>query len=80
MALRDTGIGIEVPLLPHVFETFVQGEQVLARSSGGLGLGLALVKGLVELHDGRVSAHSEGPGHGTEFRIELPLVRDEEKG
>lgn len=72
--LRDTGKGIPAPLLPHVFELFVQGERTLARSQGGLGIGLTMVKRLVELHGGFVEAFSEGPGRGSEFVVRLPLL------
>ncbi|BDG06903.1 hybrid sensor histidine kinase/response regulator [Anaeromyxobacter paludicola] len=72
--VRDDGIGIAPDLLPHVFEPFVQADDGLSRSHGGLGLGLALVKALVELHGGRVWAESGGLGLGTEFVIELPLA------
>jgi signal transduction histidine kinase/CheY-like chemotaxis protein len=75
--VRDSGVGIAPELLPRVFETFTQGDRSLARSQGGLGLGLALVRGLVELHGGSVSAHSEGPGSGAEFVVRLPLRKDE---
>ena len=61
-------------LLPSVFELFTQGARTLARSQGGLGLGLALVKKLVELHGGEVSAHSDGVGLGSMFAIALPLT------
>ncbi|HET6412852.1 MAG TPA: GAF domain-containing protein [Anaeromyxobacter sp.] len=71
--VRDTGAGIEPSLLPLVFEPFVQGERTLDRSEGGLGLGLALVKGIVQLHDGEVRAQSAGIGKGAEFVIHLPL-------
>ncbi|MCC2668402.1 MAG: tmoS, partial [Armatimonadetes bacterium] len=74
LSVSDTGAGIAAELLPHVFEAFRQGEQTLARSSGGLGLGLALVKGIVELHGGTVSAHSPGPGQGATFTVVLPLA------
>ena len=77
ITVRDTGIGITPELLPHVFEPFVQGDDSLARSQGGLGLGLAVVKRLVELHGGSVAAASEGSGHGATFTIELPLHRAE---
>lgn len=70
--VQDTGIGIEPAVLPRVFDVFVQADQGLDRGRGGLGLGLALVKGLVELHDGTVSASSAGLGHGSEFTIRLP--------
>jgi PAS domain S-box-containing protein len=71
--VRDTGIGISPELLTRIFETFAQVEDSRNLSRGGLGLGLALVKGLVELHGGRVSARSDGPGHGAEFTFILPL-------
>jgi signal transduction histidine kinase len=69
----DTGVGIGEAMLRRLFEPFIQADATLDRSQGGLGLGLALVKGLVEMHDGQVSAHSDGPGKGAEFVIELPL-------
>jgi PAS domain S-box-containing protein len=74
LTVRDTGAGIDPALLPRLFEAFVQGERTLARSEGGLGLGLALVKGLAELHDGAVTAHSEGVGKGAAFVVTLPLA------
>jgi signal transduction histidine kinase/ActR/RegA family two-component response regulator len=70
--IRDNGSGMPPDLLPSVFELFTQGARTLARSQGGLGLGLALVKKLVELHGGSVAAHSEGVGLGSVFTIELP--------
>jgi CheY-like chemotaxis protein len=73
IAVRDTGIGIEPEMLGRVFDTFSQADRSLDRSRGGLGLGLSLVRGLVELHGGSVSAHSEGLGTGTEVRIRLLL-------
>jgi two-component system CheB/CheR fusion protein len=72
--VHDTGIGIDPELKEHIFEPFQQAPQSLERAAGGLGLGLSLVKGLIELHGGTVSADSEGPGKGTTFTIELPLV------
>lgn len=72
--VRDTGVGIPRDVLPRVFELFTQVDRTLNRSEGGLGVGLALVRRLVEMHGGTVSAHSEGPGMGTEFSVELPLV------
>jgi signal transduction histidine kinase len=72
--VRDTGIGIEPALIDRVFEPFVQEERTLARSRGGLGLGLPLVKGLVELHGGSVEARSGGPGSGAEIVVRLPLA------
>jgi signal transduction histidine kinase/CheY-like chemotaxis protein len=68
----DKGDGIEPGLLPLLFEPFIQADRSLDRSRGGLGLGLALVKGLVELHGGTVSAESQGPGTGSAFTVTLP--------
>jgi CheY-like chemotaxis protein/two-component sensor histidine kinase len=73
MVVRDTGVGIEPQLLPHLFETFTQADASLDRSKGGLGLGLSVVKGLVGLHGGTVEARSDGPGRGAEFVVRLPL-------
>ena len=70
----DNGIGISSDLLPEIFDLFTQGDQTLSRSRGGLGIGLTLVQYLVELHDGRVTARSDGPGSGTEFEVRLPLA------
>src|SRR6266540_4988462 len=72
--VKDSGHGIPPALLPRVFDLFVQAEQSLARSQGGLGLGLTLVKKLVELHGGSVEARSEGPGKGSEFIVRLPVL------
>jgi signal transduction histidine kinase/DNA-binding response OmpR family regulator len=74
VVIRDTGIGMEPEMLARVFETFSQADTSLDRSRGGLGLGLALVKGLVDLHGGKVWAQSEGLGKGTEVTIRLPLA------
>jgi CheY-like chemotaxis protein/two-component sensor histidine kinase len=74
LVVRDTGIGIAPGDLTHVFSTFYQVAPGLARSGGGLGLGLALVKRLVELHGGTVEARSAGPGRGSEFVVRLPLA------
>jgi PAS domain S-box-containing protein len=71
--VSDTGSGIAPEVLPTIFEPFTQAKQTLARSEGGLGLGLALVKGLVEMHGGSVSAASDGLGKGATFTITLPL-------
>jgi PAS domain S-box-containing protein len=71
--VRDTGVGIPAELLPRIFDIFVQGDRSLDRAQGGLGLGLTLVKNLVEMHGGRIEAHSEGLGRGSEFVIRLPL-------
>jgi PAS domain S-box-containing protein len=73
LSVRDTGIGIESEILTHVFEPFIQSDHSIDRSRGGLGLGLALVKGLVELHGGEVRAESDGLGRGSEFTLRLPL-------
>jgi PAS domain S-box-containing protein len=72
--VKDTGIGMSPELIPRVFDLFVQGERSLDRSEGGLGIGLTLVKRLVSLHGGTVSAHSGGPGCGSEFAISLPAL------
>ncbi|MFO0581641.1 MAG: ATP-binding protein [Anaeromyxobacter sp.] len=74
LRVSDRGSGIPPELLPRVFELFVQGERGLARTSGGLGLGLTLVKRLVELHGGEVSARSDGAGLGSTFEVRLPLA------
>ncbi|WP_224244170.1 hybrid sensor histidine kinase/response regulator [Hyalangium gracile] len=73
--VRDTGTGISPEVLPRVFEMFVQDGRAIDRSQGGLGLGLAIVRSLIELHGGTVSAHSEGVGRGSEFVVRLPLVK-----
>jgi PAS domain S-box-containing protein len=75
--VADTGEGIDPELLPRIFEPFTQGTQGLARAQGGLGLGLALVKGLAELHGGTVRAASAGPGLGAELVVSLPLAAGE---
>ncbi|MBC8071595.1 MAG: response regulator, partial [Deltaproteobacteria bacterium] len=72
--VRDDGIGISPDMIERVFGLFTQGEQPLARTSGGLGLGLPLVRRLVELHGGTVTVHSQGIGRGSEFVISLPSV------
>ena len=63
-------------MLPHVFDMFSQATAASSRSQGGLGIGLSLVKGLVEMHGGTVEARSDGPGQGSEFVVRLPLVAD----
>ena len=73
MWVIDSGMGMPPELLPRVFDLFAQGERTLDRRGGGLGIGLTLVSRLVEMHGGRVSAHSEGVGHGSEFEVRLPL-------
>jgi CheY-like chemotaxis protein len=72
--VSDTGAGIEPELLPELFEPFVQGKQSLARTDGGLGLGLALVKGIIELHHGTVEVKSGEFGKGSTFIVRLPRV------
>jgi PAS domain S-box-containing protein len=72
--IMDNGSGIPSDLLPDIFGLFTQGARTLARSQGGLGLGLALVKKMVELHGGSVAAHSAGSGQGSEFIVSIPLV------
>lgn len=74
IVVRDNGRGIEPCLLPRIFDLFAQGERGLDRSEGGLGIGLTLVRRIVELHGGKVTALSEGPGKGSRFTIVLPLL------
>jgi PAS domain S-box-containing protein len=74
LRVRDNGPGIAPDLLPHVFDLFVQEDRSLARSHGGLGIGLTLVRSLVERHGGTVEAHSEGPGRGAELVVRLPRL------
>jgi len=77
LRVRDDGIGMDPSLLPQLFQPFVQAPSGLARTNAGLGLGLALVKALVNLHGGRVEAHSEGLGKGSESVVQLPLRTEE---
>lgn len=74
LAVGDDGVGMDASLLPKLFRPFSQGDSRLARDKGGLGLGLALVKALVELHGGSVHAHSDGPGRGAVFTVRLPIT------
>jgi signal transduction histidine kinase len=74
LAVSDEGVGIAPEMLDRVFEAFVQQPQTIERAHGGLGLGLAIVKNLVEAHGGTVSAHSDGPGRGSTFVVELPAI------
>ena len=74
MCVEDCGIGISPEFLPHVFERFRQADPSTTRSHGGLGLGLAIVRHLVDLHGGTIRAESEGEGRGTKFTIEIPLI------
>jgi CheY-like chemotaxis protein len=73
LSVADTGAGIDPEFLPHVFDRFSQADTSSTRRHGGLGIGLALVRNLTELHGGRVRAHSDGPGKGSTFAVELPL-------
>ncbi len=75
VCVRDDGAGIDPELLPRIFDLFVQASRTLDRSNGGLGIGLTLVGRLVKLHGGSVEAHSEGLGHGSEFVVRLPIMR-----
>jgi signal transduction histidine kinase len=77
LRVRDSGIGIESDMLAHIFELFVQVDQTATRSQGGLGIGLTLVKNLVEMHEGDVTANSAGLGKGSEFVVRLPLATRE---
>jgi signal transduction histidine kinase/ActR/RegA family two-component response regulator len=77
VTVRDEGIGIAADMLGRVFEPFAQGQLGTGHSSGGLGIGLTLVKRLVELHGGTVSVASEGPGRGSEFSVRLPRAAEE---
>jgi signal transduction histidine kinase len=74
ISVRDSGAGISAEELPYVFEVFTQGDHSLDRSRGGLGVGLAVTRGLIDLHGGEVEAYSEGEGKGSEFRLLLPLA------
>src|SRR5262249_56799315 len=71
--VRDTGVGLAPEVIPRIFDLFAQVETSLDRAQGGLGIGLTLVRRLVELHGGRVAAHSEGPGLGSTFVVRLPV-------
>jgi signal transduction histidine kinase len=74
ISIKDSGIGIPPEMLERVFEMFAQVDRTLERSQGGLGVGLALVKIIVGMHGGSVTARSGGPGNGSEFVIRLPLA------
>ncbi len=76
--VHDTGQGIDPEFLPHVFERFRQADSSTSRRQGGLGLGLAIVRHLVELHGGEVTAHSDGAERGATFTVRLPLVTNRE--
>ncbi len=79
IAIRDSGIGIDSRLLPHVFDLFSQAERSPCRSQGGLGLGLALARSLIEMHGGKISVNSEGHDTGSEFTIHLPRLIDDDE-
>jgi CheY-like chemotaxis protein/two-component sensor histidine kinase len=74
ISVRDDGMGIAPEALPHIFDMFTENEPMFERSKSGLGIGLALVRGLVELHGGSVEARSDGPGKGSEFVVRLPVI------
>jgi PAS domain S-box-containing protein len=74
ISVRDTGIGIPAEALPRIFEMFTQVDRSMERSQGGLGIGLTLVKRLVDLHGGSITAQSDGAGKGSEFTVRLPLA------
>jgi signal transduction histidine kinase/ActR/RegA family two-component response regulator len=74
IAVTDNGVGISPELLPHIFNLFVQSTRSLDRAQGGLGIGLSLVRRLIEMHEGQVTASSAGPGQGARFEIRLPLA------
>jgi signal transduction histidine kinase/ActR/RegA family two-component response regulator len=74
VSVRDNGSGIDAQLLPHVFDLFTQADRAPDRAQGGLGIGLALVKSIVRMHNGNVSAHSDGPQQGTSMTVVLPLA------
>jgi CheY-like chemotaxis protein len=80
ISVRDTGPGIKAEFLPFVFERFRQADQTTTRAHGGLGLGLAIVRHLVELHGGTVAAESEGIGAGATFKVSLPLAEYTRRG
>jgi CheY-like chemotaxis protein len=73
VSVRDNGVGISPGMLPHIFEMFTQSDRSLERAQGGLGIGLTLVRQLVEMHGGQVEAQSAGEGQGSEFRVQLPI-------
>ncbi|VTR95894.1 multi-sensor hybrid histidine kinase : Multi-sensor hybrid histidine kinase OS=Planctomyces brasiliensis (strain ATCC 49424 / DSM 5305 / JCM 21570 / NBRC 103401 / IFAM 1448) GN=Plabr_1025 PE=4 SV=1: Response_reg: PAS_3: GAF: HisKA: HATPase_c: Response_reg [Gemmata massiliana] len=74
VTVRDSGLGIPADYLPRIFDMFSQADRVVERVTGGLGIGLALVKGLVEMHGGTVEAQSDGPGTGSTFTVRLPVL------
>jgi signal transduction histidine kinase len=80
VSVRDNGLGIPPDMLPRVFDMFAQVDHTLKRSQGGLGIGLTLARTLVEMHGGRIEAHSGGPGQGSEFTVRLPLTSADPSG
>jgi len=76
LTVADTGVGIPAKMLPHVFDLFAQVDSTLGRAQGGLGIGLALVRRLVEMHGGEVEAQSEGQGRGSRFIVRLPMKNE----
>src|SRR6185437_10993763 len=74
ITITDNGVGIPAELLPQIFDLFVQSNRSLDRSQGGLGIGLSVVRRLIEMHGGSVSAASDGPGRGARFEITLPVI------
>ncbi|MES2597305.1 MAG: PAS domain S-box protein [Verrucomicrobiota bacterium] len=79
ITVQDNGVGIDPDLLPRIFDLFVQASRTLDRSHGGLGIGLTLVQRLVKLHGGHIEARSQGLGHGAEFIVRLPILREAPK-
>jgi signal transduction histidine kinase len=79
LTVSDTGVGIAPEFIPYVFDRFRQADPSPTRAHGGLGIGLAIVRHLAELHGGEVSAESAGEGHGATFRVRLPLLNEDGK-
>jgi PAS domain S-box-containing protein len=79
LRVKDTGVGVAADMLARIFEPFVQSDRMLHHSQGGLGIGLTLVRSLVEMHGGTVTAHSEGPGKGSEFIVRLPAFSQKQQ-
>src|SRR5688572_22216541 len=76
LRVRDTGVGIPPEQINNIFDLFVQSDQSLSRSKGGMGVGLTLVRSIVEQHGGAVTAQSDGPGRGSQFEIRLPRLQE----
>jgi signal transduction histidine kinase len=77
VSVRDSGLGIPIDMLPRIFDMFAQVDRTLKRSQGGLGIGLTLARTLMEMHGGRIEAHSGGLGQGSEFILRIPLAQDD---